>query len=186
MASPAKGRKVASPTDRREKTPTSAKQWKKASVEEDLELPSGNTARVKRVQLPKLIATGAFPDALTTMAQGHVDEGKGKAPKKKAMSVEDMIADPSKLQLMFDAFDRITAAVVIEPKVLYHCYVDGDEIPEGYSVGDDIPADERDDEVIYTDDVDFDDKQFIFQFVVGGTRDLEQFRGLQGSALGGA
>jgi hypothetical protein len=83
---------------------------------------------------------------------------------------------------MMDSMDRLLTKVVIEPRVKWHKVSEEDLGPGGYlagsglSVGEEVPEHLRDDEYIYSDDVDFEDKSFIFNYAVGGTRDLERFR----------
>jgi hypothetical protein len=181
-------------------TPTSAKDWKKASQLEDVELPSGNVAAIKRPGMEALFAAGVLPDELTKIAldqmkqvesgpQDHKKKGKPEAPgsidpkvMEKFLEKEGAISD------IFEAFDRVTAMCVVKPRCEFHKrrLVDdeGHQVYEGErQVWEEIPAEDRDEEVVYTDDVDMDDKTFIFNYVVGGTRDLESFREEYGDAL---
>lgn len=153
---------------------TSAKEWKKATGTTPVDLPSGNVALVKRPGLDKLLAMNLIPDSLTPLALDAVNKGKGKKP---SLNPEDMIRDPKAVQEVFQTFDRICAAVVVEPEVRWHMVeVEDGELQE-------IPESERDEDVLYTDEVDAQDKMFIFQFVVGGTRDLEKFRRKFGQSM---
>lgn len=160
------------------KTVSTAKTWKsKASQGEDVELPSGNVCYMKRPGLPELLARGLMPDSLTGAAQRAIDAGKtGKKKKTQDEALRDFeaeaLSDPRKRVELFDTFDRIAAFCVLKPELRFYKYED----PEDGPVGEIIPAEDRDEDVLYTDDVDFEDKVFIFYFVAGGTRDLEQFR----------
>jgi len=158
---------------------TSAKSWQKVKGE-DLELPSGNVAKVHRPGPTALLKKGVLPDAMAKMVNDMIKTGKG-------MKKDDISAaignDPEALFAMVDSMDRILCTVVLEPKVLYHRREVKDENGQvrvnskGEPDWEDIPEDERDTETaIYTDEVDFDDKQFLFNFAVGGTRDLARFR----------
>ena len=87
---------------------------------------------------------------------------------------------------MFDVFDRVAAKVVLEPEFAYHRQQVLDEdgepvIPEEWES---IPEEDRDEDIVYTDEVDLDDKSFLFQFSVGGTQDLERFRSETRTAVG--
>lgn len=162
-------------------TTTSAKSWKKRTGGVDLELPSGNIAKVKRPGMEKLLAAGVIPDQLTPIAMEAVNKGKGPTPQKSEEEVlQEFLKDQSAMASIFSAFDKVTAMCVVEPKVRLHQYTAQDAlrdaIPTGYNVGDEIPEEEREEDLLYTDDVDMEDKTFIFQFVVGGDADLEKFR----------
>lgn len=135
--------------------------WKRKKGE-DLDLPSGNVALVKRPGMESFITEGIIPDSLMSIINDAIAKGRGMPPEKMA----EISKDPKTVNDMMDAMDRILVKVVIEPKVLLHKDPEGNVLPE----------EARDDEAIYTDDVDFEDKAFIFNYAVGGTRDLERFR----------
>lgn len=139
----------------------------------DLELPSGNVVQVKRIDLPSLLADGAFPDTLMGIVQQKLGESKAKKEVDDSELVEDMLGDTEKITELFSAFDNIVVRTVVQPSVRLHTDEDGKTIPE----------DERDEEYIYTDEVDLNDKIFIFQFSVGGDADLESFRNKSASAV---
>ena len=163
---------------------TNAKSWKKSAGTEPipLELPSGNTALVKRPGLPQMLASKLFPDSLTAIAQKAVDSGKGRAASSKTTDkmLASVMADESKLADLFDTFDKAAAMVVQEPICMYHMQKGEDGKMVSMSEEDRITAavakNLDPDDVIWTDEVDLEDKMFIFQFCVGGTADLESFR----------
>lgn len=181
--------------------PTAPSQWKKNTAEE-VKLPSGNVALIKRPGMEKLFAAGVLPDELTKIALESIDTAeKGKPtdhlPKGGAKPQEldpDMLRKfmetEGAIEGIFSSFDRICEMVVVEPPVKWHMRKVTDA--NGHWVRDsnekpqyeEIPANERDEEnFVYTDDVDIDDKTFIFNFVVGGTRDVETFRSEYSDAL---
>lgn len=127
--------------------------------------------------------------------------------------MERILTDASEMEGLFLSFDKALVMCVVEPKVLLHVReVKGDDgkplrddknrivyqdIPEDERMSDEVPETLEDgrpnpyycteDELpVYTDEVDQEDKQFIFQFVVGGTSDLERFRREQAAALEGS
>lgn len=171
---PSSGRATKKSTPARN-TVTSAKQWKqRAANRDELKLPSGNVCRVKRPGVPSLIAGGFFPDTLTPIAQQAVDDGKrGKKHSQEELQDQfrQFLASPKDIAMMFEMTDRITAHCVVEPACEYHMTRETEEDP-----WEEIPEEDRDPEVLYTDEVDFEDKLFIFQYVVGGSRDLQSFR----------
>lgn len=139
--------------------PTPANQWKKASAGTPLQVPSGNTALVRNSGMQVFLTKGLIPNSLLPIVRKAMS---GKEPEINLDDItEDQLAD------MVTLFDAITVHCVVEPAVLP------------------VPADGevRDSEALYVDDVDFDDKMFIFQWVVGGTRDLEQFRKEQAASM---
>ncbi len=59
-------------------TTTNAKQWIKSQMEEQ-ELPSGNMAKLRKVDLLDLLAQGKIPDVLTGQVEQILSKEKGKA-----------------------------------------------------------------------------------------------------------
>lgn len=141
-------------------------------------LPSGNTVKVQPISITDLLADKIIPDTLTAMVMKQLDPGEGKkATKVTDEEVRELVKNPAQLADMFDVFDRVAARVVIEPVFLYHREeVDGKWVT--------IDDEDRDDEMVYTDEVDLEDKSFIFQYAVGGTKDLERFRVSTSVAVG--
>lgn len=137
--------------------PTSARAWK-ATASVPVELPSGNYIRIRRMSMATLLATGKLPNSLTGIIRQAIDKGTG------MVGVEDKMAElmgnEKQLAEMARFMDELITLVSIEPKV--HLPPKDD--------------DDRDDDTLYTDEVDEADKSFLFQLVTGGTSDLEQFR----------
>jgi hypothetical protein len=168
--------------------PTPVNQWKKGAGARavDVELPSGHVAKLRQIPMPQLLADGIFPDSLQgyiRKAIGQETEAKPAAPtdhkpKKSKKSQGDLISkdemaelmsDPAKLSDMFSVFDKVTLLAVVEPKV--------EPVPQN--------EEDRSDDLLYVDEVDIEDKTFIFQFCVGGSKDLDRFRTESASAMGG-
>lgn len=143
----------------------------------DLELPSGNVCKVRRVGIESLMAENVFGDSLMPIIQKSMDNAKGGKPVEVDLKPEDIMGDPQRMKEILDSFNKVTALVVVEPKCRYHRR----EVKPGeWEV---IPESERDEEIVYTDEVDMQDKSFIFQFVVGGSSDLASFREQSGEGL---
>lgn len=176
-------------------SPTSATEWKKNSAGIELRLPSDNVCLVKRPGLEKILATGVIPDELAGIAMDTIKKAGPAVPqdhKKKGQQDAAAEIDPAifadafkstdDIFRLMDSFDRITEMCVLEPKVKWHkeprLDSDGHHLKdeEGHKLFDEIDLDAREDDVLYTDDVDLEDKMFIFNFVVGGSADVEQFR----------
>lgn len=146
------------------------KQYKlgRADAGQDLRLPSGNVCLVKRPGPEGLIKAGLLDslDTLTALVQTeHIDSND---PKAMARAVQTMAADKGKLIDAITLMDKVVCHVVLQPPVA---------MPPGDG--------ERDPEALYVDEVDEEDKAFIFNFVVGGTRDIETFRKERAELMGG-
>lgn len=180
-------------TSKPKKKTNSARNWKRNKGEE-LELPSGNVALVRRPGPAALLSGGVLPDTLMPIVQRAIRSGQGLKP----IDEQELMNDPEKIVDALVAIDRLTAVVVAEPKVAFHKHSLKDVTPKGTTEKlEDIPEDARNgepcacgethpdpEEVVYTDEVDIDDKLFIFNYAVGGTRDLERFRSQFGTGLG--
>jgi hypothetical protein len=146
----------------------------KADKTFELALPSGSICLVKRPGVEGLMKAGILDslDSLTGLVQvEHIDT---KDPKKMAQAVKALSERKGDLIKGLDLMNKAVCAVVVEPKVFMP--------PED--------GESRDEAKYYIDEVDEEDKSFIFQFVVGGTRDIEIFRqerqGLMGGLSAGA
>ena len=124
---------------------------------EDLVVPSGQTCLVRRPGVEGLIKTGVLKnvDSLTAIInEKHIKRVEGK----ETLDVKSL--DEAAVETIMDTVDKIVAFAVVQPPV--------------FRTPNDVTA--RRPGVIYTDMIDTMDKMFIFNFVVGGTRDLESFR----------
>lgn len=177
---------------------STASTWKRNKGEE-LELPSGNVALVKRPGPAALLNQGIMPDTLMPIVQKAIRTGQGLKPE----DTSEMLNDPAAIADMLDAMDKLLVSVVVEPKVAYHQH---QVIPTAIAATTNvdslpwrpIPDEARNgghcdecgqthlsgDDVIYSDEVEMDDKMFIFNYAVGGTRSLERFREEHGSIMG--
>lgn len=138
---------------------------------EDLTAPSGQLCLVRRPGLEGLIKAGVLRniDSLTAIVnEKHIKKTK-KGQKSGSINVESVMKDPKALEDIMRTVD----------KVICHCVVK----PEVHPTPDDVTR--RKPGVVYADMVDITDKMHIFNFVVGGTRDLESFRSGLDSVVGG-
>lgn len=142
-----------------------ARDFKKRTQPVELPLPSGNVCLAKRVGLQDLVRSGAVPNSLLGMVQDQIDEAEGRTPK----SVSDFVLKDENLEVMAAMIDSVVVMTVLEPTVL--------PAPE--------EGEERDEELLYVDEVEDADKQFIFAWSVGGTGSFERFREESASALEG-
>lgn len=171
---PQQKQKRKTPQDRKVST---AGNWKKRSKGRELLLPSGEVCLVKRPGMEKLLEAGIMPDSLTPLAMDAIKSGdSGGKPDSEAEQkiLEEMLKDQNTMADMFVTFDKVTAMCVLQPTCRLH-FTEVEDA-NGKKVRRDIPEEDRDEDVLYTDEVDPEDKSFIFQFVVGGTDDLATFR----------
>lgn len=166
--------KMARDASKKEVTP--AAEWKKPSKGVELEVPSGNVALVRPVGMQAFLQKGIIPNSLRDIAMEAIS-GKKTAPQ---MKMDDMSSE--KIEDMLVLFDSVTCYCVIEPKVTpvpvwQNANPDGEYFTnDERKVGQVVPLPERDSEPLWVDEVNLDDKIFIFQFACGGTRSVEQFR----------
>lgn len=137
---------------------------------EDLQVPSGQMCLVRRPGLEGLIKAGVLRnvDSLSALV-GEKHIKKVKKGQSQKVNVESVMKDPQALDEILHTVD----------KVVCHCVVK----PEVHMTPNDVTR--RKDGVVYADMVDLQDKMFIFNFVVGGTRDLESFRRGLDESVGG-
>lgn len=139
--------------------PTSVGEWKKAAAGHVIELPSGKGMRIKKMTVQSMMATGIMPNALIKVVKKALDKGAGRPGMDEQMAME-MIADPGKVQEMVAFINKLTCKVAMEPRVF--------PIPDN--------EDDRDPDELYVDEIDEEDKMFIFQVVTSGDDDTESFR----------
>lgn len=155
----------------------------------DLEVPSGQLCQVKPPGIQQLISEGLLDNSDTLLAlidEKHIKRVKGRpTPAKNGVQVAaqpqvdtaTILKDPTAVTRMFELVDKVTALMVIQPNVRRPVKeVDGKEIV--------LPFEEREEGIIYTDQVDIMDKMYIFQYAVGGDANLEQFRKQFSSRVG--
>jgi hypothetical protein len=137
---------------------------------EDLTVPSGQICLVRRPGLEGLLKAGVLKNLDTLSAivdQKHLKKtAKGKSPK---INVQTLLGDEEALADIMRAVDKVLVFCVVKPEI--HL----------------TPDDEtrRQPGQVYADMVGIEDKMFIFNYVVGGTRDLETFRAGLDESLGG-
>jgi hypothetical protein len=142
---------------------------------EPLTVPSGETCMVRRPGLQQLVTEGVLHDTdiLTTIVQENIDQAeKGVEPSE--VNYLDILKDKKKFEAMMHTTDRIVCAVVVKPKVLM--------VPNDVtSRRSPAPGEEA---FIYADMIDLEDKMFIVNYAVGGSRKLEPFRAGPGKDVG--
>lgn len=178
-------------------TPTPVDAWLKSAQPEGrpLKVPSGNICLVRPVGINTFLKRGRIPNALMPMITRAMEQAKGRGPddedfddeKAAAEIVAELTSNPEKLEDVVELADLVTVETVVEPRVAPIPHWDEDDHVRGAcakeEVGKEVPIHLRKEGVLWVDLVDLEDKLFIFNFVVGGTRDLERFRGQSAAAL---
>jgi hypothetical protein len=127
---------------------------------EDLTVPSGQLCQVRRPGVEGLVKAGVLNDmdSLSAIVDNkHIKRAKGMKP----TDVNIASLDQATMDSMFHVVDRIVCYVVVQPHI--------EMTPNDPT--------RRVSGVIYADMVDLTDKMFLVNYAVGGTRDLERFRG---------
>lgn len=137
--------------------PTSPAAWK-AKSSAPVVLPSGNVMRIRRIGMQTLIATGKVPNALMGIMKSAVDKGTGMQGVEGEL--KDLMGDEKALRDLTQFTDDLLVMTSIEPKVYPAPKTEAD----------------REDDKLYVDEVEEEDKAFLFQLLQGGTADVEQFR----------
>lgn len=153
------------------KSSPTASQWRQKKGAE-LTLPSGNVALVRNPGMHHFLRIGVIPNTLRGIVSEAISGGKANFQPK------DLLKEEEDLDKIFQMLDDVLVEVVIEPRVKA---VPMREVEEGKKIP--VPLEDRDQDFIYPDEVDMEDKSFIFQFAVGGTKDLSSFRRQQDQAM---
>lgn len=155
--------------------PTSVEGWK-ARKSLVLHVPSGNKALVRNPGIKAFLTAGILPNSLMPIVTEALERGQ---PPSMSAFQDKVKTDPTLLQEMLESVDRVTLHCVIEPQVhpvpTWDLTDHAEDRCTAEQVGQEAPQ-KKDPRRLYVDEVDLEDKLFIFQWAVGGTRDLERFR----------
>lgn len=146
-------------------------------VEEELVTPSGQTCRAKKMSIERMIEAGilAEADALTATVTKYTRKVKGanKRPDGEVLDTAKLMTDPEAIKALISVMDKAVPHVVVSPTVRLH-YTE--QFVGKTKVTKLIPAEDREQGVIYTDQVGFEDKMFLFDWAAGGLGAMLQFR----------
>lgn len=134
---------------------------------EDVLLPSGQLVLVRRPGVEGLIKAGVLKDLDSLSAlvsEEHIDRAEGKAK----VDIQAMVNDEERMANINRVVDKVVCYCVLKPEV--------------HPTPDDVTL--RKPGVVYANMIDIVDKMYLFNYVVGGTRDLESFRGELDELLG--
>ncbi len=137
---------------------------KKKKVGELLTLPSGLVIKVRSVDLVSLVISGKVPNSLLTTVQNHLaplDPAATDDQESAEAQVANLLKDMSSEELaeVFQVMDVMVMAMAMDPEVLP------------------APESERDrrDDMLYVDEVDGEDKLFLFQWTQEGINQVKRF-----------
>lgn len=166
--------------------------WKNNSKKpRDITLPSGETCRIRGAMgITDLITEGVLDsmDALTgIVATKTIPKAQGRPVK---VSTQDIMSDPAKFKELLRTVDKIACYAVLEPEIVTNLrpIVDANGQPvtgeDGKPAFQEIPVDERDEDLIYVDQIPETDRFEIMNLCMGGLKGLATFRGDSEEALG--
>jgi len=144
-----------------------------------MELPSGLVMKLKNPGgLQAFIANGTIPNSLL----GMVNEGlKGKSGEDAAKAAAELSNDVESLADMLKMLDLVFVQSAKDPQV--YAVPTQDDLDRHNIMNPtkkfetiDEWRESHDDDRLYVDEIEEMDKQFVFQWVSGGVRDLETFR----------
>lgn len=151
-------------------------------------VPSGQRALVRRPGMEGLIGAGVLMevDHLTALVdRKHVKRIKSGQGFTDEINTASLMKDPGELDKIMKIVDKTIPYIVVRPEVRLHFRELEDDTLQALS------AEEREEQRnagfsgVYTDQIDLNDRMFLFTFGVGGSSDLERFRGESEKAVGG-
>lgn len=138
---------------------------------EDLTVPSGQLCLCRRPGIQAMIKAGILNDmdSLTSLVMTeHLDDGQPKNTVKPE-ALKEIMTNPQKADSMFHMLDKVLCFVVVKPEIHMTPNNRNSMKPN----------------LIYAESVDLEDKMFIMNYAVGGTRDVERFRAESGLVVAG-
>lgn len=142
-------------------TPSTPQDFKKKrQVGIMLDLPSGLSIKVRSVDLVSLVVSGKIPNALLATVQGHLDGVDPETTEQEATKMAEKMS-PEELAEVFSVMDTLVVAMAMEPKI--HP----------------APSDEasRSDELVYVDELEGEDKLFMFNWSQQAMERVKRFPG---------
>jgi hypothetical protein len=123
------------------------------------------------------LSSGMIPDPLMGIIQKAINSAKGLPPS----AMKEIVADREKIVEALLLFDRVLTYCAVEPKIQMPppCTDCGEYLTAKHANDHQYHEGERDPNVLYADQVVMDDKTFVFQWALGGTKDIQSFRSEQ-------
>lgn len=157
------------------------KGWGGDEAFEDLECPSGTWCQIRKPNPQQLISLGLIDnlDALSGLVdKKHIKRVKGsKVPTVSEAGAKEILENPQAVMDMMAVADKVVEYMVIQPTLRRPVkQIPGMTDDKGKPIEQPLPFHERENGVIYTDQLDMMDKMWIFQYCAGGSTDLATFR----------
>jgi hypothetical protein len=171
--------------------------WGKGKVEEiieDVVCPSGQKCLARRPGLQGLLGAGIVDkmDTITgTINKKHIKRVKGGRPVE--LEAEEVMKDPDALVGILDTADKVALYIVVRPaltaspectalgkgvcKASYNEHIIKESVTHTFDF-------DADPDAVYVHNVELEDKMYLMNFAVGGTRDLDSFREQSAEMLG--
>jgi hypothetical protein len=152
---------------------------------EDLELPSGQTCSAKKIGIEGLLDMGilAEADSLTAMVQQHTRQVKGGNGTADGVTIDEasLIGDKDAIKAIIGLADKAMPVIVLDPPV--HLHYSTRKVGKT-SVTKMLTPEDREKireetgqpELVFTDQIGFEDKMFLFDWAVGGLKSFTSFR----------
>lgn len=145
---------------------------------EEVTTPSGQTCLARKVSIESMLTGGilADADALTAAVTQYTKttmKNGPKGPKSQDLDMSAMLSDTDAMAAIIGLADRALPSIVVSPVVKLHFVR---RTVNKTTVQKMIPLSEREPGVIYTDQIDFSDKMFLFEWAVGDMSRLLVFR----------
>jgi len=146
------------------------------------ELPSGMVAMLKRVDLQAMVLSGNVHNPLMEIVSEALKKGQ-KADVAKMVGIDEGELDLDAVKDMFEMVNNVVISCFVQPEV-HPMPVPSDEDLEDLDEDDEdydveyaqLVAELMDDDKLYVDEIDSEDKMFIFNWCIGGTEDVATFR----------
>jgi len=137
-------------------TSTRVAQFKNLTKGTTVLLPSGFDVLARRIDIRTLMKTGRIPNSLRPILDKAM-QGEGTEAESISASV---LEDPTKLEDMFTFIDQIWIDCVVDPP----------------SAPNPAEGEVDDENIVYPKDVPDEDKMFLMNWAMGGSKDIERFR----------
>ena len=159
-AKKAAAKKTSTPRRTPSSGPSSVADFKKRKQGIVLTLPSGLSMTCRRVSIQDYIRTGSGDvyNPLLSIVGEALEKGS-MIDVNKALVTDDGGVEMDKLTDMYDMIEGMVVAMAVSPEV--------HPLPE--------EGEEKDDNLLYVNEVDDEDKMFLFQWAIGGTDDVATF-----------
>lgn len=154
---------------------------------EHVTTPLGQTCVVRSIDIPDLIEIGVLnqADSLTAVAQNHLQKsGPGTGSK---IDEAAIMRDPTAMRAIIGLADKILPVVVISPVVHLHyedIVVGKTTVTKKLSEEQREAIREKTPGVVFTDQIAFEDKMWLFEYATGGLKAMQSFRDGPANAVG--